>query len=156
VTFKTYYRLAEIAASNIILLRKAITYGAVVIVTNSEIGWVESTCRRFLPSCVSIIDSLTILSARTTFSEIYASPVMWKIMAFHRLKGSYTNILSIGDSECERRAAESLKKEGIYTKSLKLRETPSIGQFTGQLMQLTQLMEWAVTCKKDIDIYLTD
>ena len=96
------------------LLEQATRLGKVIIVTNAEIGWVEMTAERFMPSLLPLLNSMycettntkvfdtlsaittpntnyvEIISARTMYENIYGiSPQSWKIQAFQKLINNY-------------------------------------------------------------------
>ena len=68
--------LAESAAA---LLRLAMGYGQVIIITNAETGWVELSAKKFMPSLLPLLMKVRILSARSTFESMYAEPSQWKV-----------------------------------------------------------------------------
>lgn len=64
----------------IALLERALRCGLVVIITNAETGWVELSCRRFLPRCLPLVSSIRVVSARSTFEALHPdSPSDWKV-----------------------------------------------------------------------------
>eukprot|EP01056_Protomagalhaensia_sp_Gyna25_P004695 Protomagalhaensia_sp_Gyna_25__4694@NODE_44_length_6376_cov_50_956288_g33_i0_p3_GENE_NODE_44_length_6376_cov_50_956288_g33_i0NODE_44_length_6376_cov_50_956288_g33_i0_p3_ORF_typecomplete_len369_score42_56NIF/PF03031_18/0_16NIF/PF03031_18/1_1e03PNK3P/PF08645_11/0_081DUF601/PF04642_12/0_52DUF601/PF04642_12/5_3e03_NODE_44_length_6376_cov_50_956288_g33_i039945100 len=94
-------------------LEVASRLGTVVIVTNAEQGWIEMSCRKFLPTLFAYLSSFKQLSARTMYESANAScPFAWKQLAFKR--EIYThfarsqvrkkNVVSLGDSAHERLA----------------------------------------------------
>lgn len=71
------------------LLQKASTFGPVIIITNSEKGWVRYSAQRWLPSLVDFLDpesnNLRIVSARTLYERSHpGQPLCWKSAAFAR------------------------------------------------------------------------
>ena len=144
--------LADIAESVLTVLRQALMHGFVIIVTNSEAGWVEQSCRRFLPNCQALIDTIPIISARASYELYTASPLEWKKRAFRAECGSATNIVSIGDSEYERQAVITLSRPGCIVKSLKLDDKPSPGKIKAQLMMLHNILPRIVLYPMDMDI----
>ena len=144
--------LAEISESVLALLRRAQMHGLVIIVTNGVAGWVELTCARFLPSCQSLIDTIPIVSARSSYELYSKSPIEWKVRAFRAELGPATNIVSIGDSECERLAVATLVGQGRTIKSLKLDEKPSPAQLQSQFVMLGKIMDGIVMHTANIDI----
>ena len=147
--------LADIAESVLTVLRQAQMHGFVIIVTNSEAGWVERTCQRFLPKCQALIDTIPIISARSSYELYTASPLEWKKRAFRAECGTATNIVSIGDSECERQAVATLIRPGCTVKSLKLDDKPSPGKIKTQLIILRKFIDMFVSHPTNIDIVLS-
>ena len=145
--------LEAISTSVITLLTEAQKYGTVKIVTNAEKGWVESSCRKFLPRCSSLLTSIPIFSARGTYEWLYPeSPYMWKILAFQIVTINYSQVISIGDNNAERHAVKELN-DSFRTKSVKLEETPSMETFTKQLEALPTVLADLVAHDGDLDVY---
>jgi hypothetical protein len=125
-------------------LRLALETGDVVIVTNAELGWVDQSCRKFFPSMHHIVETLKVVSARTTYEEIgIFNPLQWKINAFEAEMCDFVphaawtthgvpmaNLMSCGDSIHERealmRASDTLCTEQRRVKSIKLPERPDL------------------------------
>jgi len=145
-------QLSEAANSVMETLRIAKQHGTVVLVTNAERGWIELSCQKFMPTLYPLLESVKLLSARTTYeSPSVSSPLDWKLCAFEseirRVFGSNAivepemrkNILSLGDSMHEReallRATASLPN--CRSKSLKFVERPDIGQICKQHSLIT-------------------
>jgi len=63
----------------------------VIIITNSDEGWVKYSCERFVPSLLHIIESYKIVSARTGYEKYYpGQPLCWKAAAFaHEVNEHY-------------------------------------------------------------------
>lgn len=65
------------------MLELAITYGKVYIITNAADGWVEFSCRKFMPSVFPILAKIIIISARSRYESKFPGDVpQWKINAF--------------------------------------------------------------------------
>lgn len=72
--------LAVLEESVAALLERALRCGSVVIITNAETGWVELSCRRFLPRCVPVVSRIRVISARSTYETLHPdSPADWKV-----------------------------------------------------------------------------
>ena len=144
--------LDDIAESVLTVLRLAQMHGSVIIVTNSEVGWVQRTCHRFLPKCLILIDTIPVVSARAAYEIFTESPVEWKTRAFHAECGAANNIVSIGDSECERQAVATLIQPGCIVKSLKLDNNPSPGKIKTQLIMLREMLVKIIEHPTSIDV----
>lgn len=105
--------LAKMALCSQKTLEVASRLGTVVIVTNAEQGWIEMSCRKFLPSLYPYLSSFKQLSARTMYESASAScPFAWKQLAFKKeIYSHFTrtqvrkkNVISLGDSAHERLA----------------------------------------------------
>lgn len=122
-------QLDELSGSVIDVLNVALSYGEVRIVTNGETGWVQLSAQKFLPKVVPYLDKVHIMSARSTFENLFPdSPVKWKFHAFQEsLAKVYTdadcmkNVLSFGDSHAEREAIRAVTRglPNTRTKSIK-------------------------------------
>ncbi len=55
-------------------------HGNVLIITNAETGWVELSCKKFMPRVQPYLQNLRVLSARSAFEALYPdSPSDWKV-----------------------------------------------------------------------------
>lgn len=63
----------------------------VIIITNSDDGWVKFSCARFLPDLLPELDNFRIVSARTLYERFYpGQPLCWKAAAFaHEVSEMY-------------------------------------------------------------------
>jgi len=142
----------------------------VIIITNADEGWVESTCKEYLPKILPIISTLKIISAFTLYNKIFDSPFKWKEMAFKNEIELYIkenpnivkNILSIGDAEYERIAVRSINKnkklegtsEIFFIKSIKLSENPNLELIREQLDVITKNITSIISKKETLDLVL--
>ena len=68
--------------SVIALIERAGKFGNVVIITNAETGWVEMSCKKFMPRVLPMIAGMRILSARSSYETHFPeSPSDWKVRA---------------------------------------------------------------------------
>lgn len=115
-------KMAEVAIET---LRIASSLGSVVIVTNAEEGWVEMSCKRFLPQLLGELINVKHISARTRYhtqTDFPHCPFAWKRKAFNDELHSFfstldtpklidnKSIISLGDSPHERIAAMSINR----------------------------------------------
>jgi len=64
-------------------LRAAAKYGEVIIITNSDDGWVNYSAERYVPNLLPVLPNYTIISARTRYEHFYpGQPLCWKAAAF--------------------------------------------------------------------------
>lgn len=69
--------------SVIALMERAAKCGNVVIITNAETGWVEMSCKKFMPRVLPMLNGVRVLSARSAFEVRFPdSPSDWKVQAF--------------------------------------------------------------------------
>lgn len=140
-------QLGEAAAAGAKTLRVAKQHGTVVLVTNAERGWIELSCRKFLPTLYPLLEDVRLVSARTTYEgQSCISPLDWKLRAFDdEIERHYRaevindplsrkNVFSLGDSVHEREALlrATSTAPNCRSKSLKFAERPSIAQLCKQ------------------------
>lgn len=64
-------------------LKEAERYGEVIIITNSDEGWVKYSAERFVPRLLPVIENYKVISARTRYERFYPqSSLCWKAAAF--------------------------------------------------------------------------
>jgi len=64
-------------------LDAAAEFGEVIIITNSDDGWVKFSAERFVPNLLPCLEKYEIISARTRYERFYPSqPLCWKAAAF--------------------------------------------------------------------------
>jgi len=156
--------VAEVAAKT---LRAARQHGTVILVTNAERGWIELSCRKFMPTLAPMLESIRMVSARTTYECAGCkSPLDWKLRAFDaeimKFFGSDValdaskrkNVLSLGDSVHEReallRAAAVLPN--CHPKSLKFVERPDLSQICKQHELINSCFEQVVHHIGQLDV----
>ena len=73
-------------------LDAAAMYGEVIIITNSDDGWVKFSAERFVPNLLPCLERYRIVSARTRYERFYpGQPLCWKAAAFaHEVNEIYT------------------------------------------------------------------
>ena len=128
-----------------ILVKKLLTIttekGDTYIITNSEPGWVEYSCKRFFPNTFPLLSKIKIISSRGLYEKKFPKDFKtWKIMAFNEIIKNYeknlpTNIICMGDSSYEIEAAHGLagKFPNGFIKAIKFREYPKIDELINQL-----------------------
>jgi hypothetical protein len=134
--------LAQVAAAAKAALHAAEGLGKVVIVTNAEDGWVDLSCRRWLPTLHPIVSKMDHVSARSTWEQVgLTQPVEWKAKEFDHIISTFygdsqnKNVVSIGDSPHDRAAlqrAMSAHPNG-RTKTVKVKIRPSPEELLGEL-----------------------
>ncbi len=115
--------------------------GDTYIITNSEPGWVEYSCKRFFPNVCDLLKRIKIISARGLYERRFPNNFKtWKNMAFNDIIKNYdltlpSNIICMGDSTYEIEAAHGLSnkfQEG-FIKAIKFKELPKIDELISQL-----------------------
>ena len=73
-------QLAVLQDGVISLINRAQQLGSVIIITNAETGWVELSCKKFMPRVAPLLTNIKILSARSTYEALFPdSPSDWKV-----------------------------------------------------------------------------
>jgi len=153
------------------VLKKAMTYGNVVIITNAERGWVELSAARFMPITCQLLSEVNVISARTKYEPEYPDdPLNWKINAFRAeidqtqwnndFDGGIVpekNIISFGDSCHERDAIQRVGKwlPNCFVKSVKFVERPTLDQLRREVGLLDNCLDYICTCRSNLDLMLT-
>jgi len=86
--------LEELSRCTKIFLEEASKYGEVIIITNSDEGWVQFSAERYCPSLLPILSKYPIISARTRYEKFYpCQPLCWKAAAFaHEVNEIYDSL----------------------------------------------------------------
>ena len=146
------------------LLREALKYSTVIIVTNAEEGWVEYSSRLFLPTVFGLLHYVTVRSARSRYAARFPEESgAWKKMTFSDEldplwdhNGSIS-VLSIGDSLLERDAVFSYEaaNSGVIAKSIKMIDVPNPTQLSMQQQLICRDLYKMVARVKKLDLKLT-
>mmetsp|Transcript_33231 Transcript_33231/g.52889 ORF Transcript_33231/g.52889 Transcript_33231/m.52889 type:complete len:303 (+) Transcript_33231:2-910(+) len=140
-------------------LKAARTFGNILIVTNSDHGWVHDIAAKFSSILSSELKDIPVISARSIFEPGgIADSRLWKVLCFRRIVAclhegdagiwGVRNLVSIGDSLDEREAAmKTAECCPCYVKSIKFAEKPEIAQ-------LTQQLEWCSSCLGQIAYHM--
>ncbi|CAE7515452.1 unnamed protein product [Symbiodinium microadriaticum] len=159
-------KLSELARLATQTLTLAMRLGTVLLVTNAEHGWVELSCRRFLPELLPVLALVRTLSARTQYeSELVPTPFEWKLHAFHNEIGRVfqspgrtrrRNILSFGDSGHERQALinATANMPDTTRKNLKFMDRPGVEELRKQHSVMVKCLRQIVHHDGHLDLYL--
>ena len=130
------------------ILNKALSKGEVFIITNSGDGWVHACAQFYYPNLIPILEKINIISARDSYQKEYPNdPTTWKIKAFNDLKKRFnfekcivSNIICIGDNNCEIIAAQKLGEEfkNCLVKTIKFREKPNLKELIKQIILIDE------------------
>ena len=148
------------------ILQNCIEKGTTYIITNSEPGWVEFSCKKFLPSIVGLLDKINIISARGLYENQYPyDSFMWKINAFNDIVSLFdhtllSNIICIGDSFLEIEAGKNLSNKftNAFIKTIKFKENPSIDELIMEIKLVNDnfsfiysaVKNWSINVKRKI------
>jgi len=155
--------LQELSSIVIMFLEKIQTLGRVVIITNSQAGWIHDCVKRFIPSLAPILQTIPVYSARSLYNIYTDDPAIWKKMTFNReIAVTYggdvscqKNVISRGVGLWERLAMDKLKAENIYTKSVKLYDLPNLNTLSEQLIFLYNQLGTLIEFTGDLDLILS-
>ena len=139
------------------ILEISIIKGYTYIITNSEPGWVQYSCQKFLPSVYPLFNKLNIISARGLFESLFPNNSrMWKIETFNNIHNNYdqqlpTNIICVGDSFSEIEAGKLLasKFNNCYVKTIKFKECPNIEELTLQITLVLEKFDYIFSAPKN-------
>jgi len=123
------------------LLQQAMMVGSTFIITNAAPGWVEYTCRKYLPGLVETLRHIRVISARGKYEALCPNaPGEWKAQAFLEVQRQLdsqiiTNLLSFGDSNFEMDAVHVMGKEFAHAivKTIKFKERPTAEELNKEL-----------------------
>lgn len=142
----------------------ALKLGFVVIVTNASLGWLKMLCDTFLPNLYEwfIHHNIQVHSAadeyKTTFPN---SSHQWKELCFSNIiqknkSKSFTQIISIGDSDIERKATILVaNKHDLLYKILKIPVYTNLRIVQQQCNAFETAVETLYLFKNSIDFQLT-
>jgi len=151
------------------VLRHAMRHGPTSIVTNSLEPWVHFSSRRYYPKDVEqTIKALDVFHA-IDLPEGVRDPLHKQdtflscVCKYISPNTTALNLISIGDSNCERFALQNcgkiLRDRGIcqvYTKTIKLLDRPTPEQLIGQLDFITELIQKLANTPGDQDLIIED
>jgi len=147
----------ELSVQIIKALEYAQTFGRVVIITNSEKGWVPECVGAFMPKILPVLKKIDVYSAR---NEKFPAEV-WKKKAFKReMYKTYgrsdlqRNVVSIGDGLHERLAIASINGPTTYVKNILFLPTPEPHILIQELKSLVHFMTQVVLYRGDTDLMI--
>lgn len=135
------------------LMQTATSLGTVAFVTLAERPWVAISVRDFMPEADSVINIEVFYARENTMLNFSVGGCPLTAMkrkaieqATEQLKpdAGWENLISVGDSEVERRATHevgrAMQNRGAvkWTKTVKMREHPDVGQLTMQIWALNE------------------
>lgn len=159
---KKQLELVDESASS--LLQEAMCHSTVIIVTNAEQGWVEESSRIFMPKFHSLLNRITVISARSQYETSYpSSSSLWKELTFRdeisKLSSfsDFPSILSIGDSLHEREAVFSYGRNNsrCLVKSIKLIELPTPVNLASQQKIILNSLSSMIYSSERLDLKLS-
>jgi len=152
----------DIAASQLLL--ESVKYGQTFIITNSAKGWVQMSGKIFLPKTYQVIveQKIKVISARNKYGTMFPGDFYrWKLHAFlgierHFEKNIITNLISLGDSESEMKAAHVLgrKFKNVLVKTIKFKMHPKPDDLVKQLTLVKEKFDQVYLNTTDLTIRL--
>lgn len=162
------------------LLRKAVSFGPVFVVTAAEAGWVELSCALYLPQVRPLLElaDVHIVSARSWYEQTFGvggDSGAWKHEVMQLIarkcfalperlptdgskeeEGFFT-LLSVGDSMAERDACYAAVDgvAGTWAKTLKFVEHPSADEVAQQVALAHDSFEHMCNWASHLDLRLT-
>lgn len=145
-------------------LKKALSLGDVIIVTNASRSWIDLSMK-LLPQSSKIIDAkIKIVSARDKFGH-HSDTYVWKQFAFEeeahvslKDKKDVHNIISIGDAEYEHKALikfydwSKIVPQKRILKKIKFLSSPTYYSVIDQINVLTSCLDKICLKKKHVDL----
>jgi len=128
------------------LLEEAMQVGQVFIITNAMEGWVQHSAAKWAPDLLPTLQKVKVVSARSRYEAEYPDQVHeWKVQTFLDVQremnsGIITNLISLGDSDFELKAAHVMSREfeAALIKTIKFRENPAPEELLKQLEVVSQ------------------
>ena len=119
--------------------------GDVFIVTNSQRGWVELSCRQFIPRVWNWLKNFPIISARFEHESSFPNNAyLWKYTAFGRcLQPRHTSIMSFGDCPNDLKITQQIGKDNrLQTRFFKfVHGQPDVSMLNKQLSSAIYLIQ---------------
>jgi phosphoglycolate phosphatase-like HAD superfamily hydrolase len=153
-----FHELEEVVEA---LLLMSMKLGRTMIVTNAMESWIQETAQRFMPRLLPTLERLLIVYARKNYERNWPGDTFaWKRETFRELLhdkfGRYLNLLVVGDSLSEIRAAENVAESlstSAVVKTVKFKAMPSPSDLLGELRtfgpQLGTLVEARYSATKE-------
>jgi hypothetical protein len=158
---KCYSKLRELDAKLSELLGTLCNYGKVVVVTNASIAWFRETVSS-LGITKGYFDSkkegkIEVISARDRHGRHCLDRSEWKRRVFQRaiLSGTFSSVISIGDSRNELDALENISietKRNIAFKYIRFISDPDFAILIDQLQVLASMFSTFCSARSDINM----
>jgi hypothetical protein len=148
------------------LLDNAKKYGEVLIITNSQPGWVKDSCK-LMPKLLQVLDTIQIISAQHEWIHLHPNrPDMWKKNAFLKLINDFinfdpnliVNLICIGDSIHEHDASKyssyiinTSSSNNVYVKNIIFESSPSINQLINEIYYTNLLFDVIINEDKSLE-----
>ena len=141
------------------ILKKFLEKNDVYIITAAEAKWISISAQIYIPGAIPYLSRCKIISARDRYQKQFPNDATkWKYLVFSELiKEDTSELISIGDSLAERKAAQNLvdKKDNIVIKTIKMVNKPHINALTKQLSHLLKNCSYILDYPNNLDLMLT-
>jgi hypothetical protein len=159
---KQFYYLS---LSIIRVLKKSYEKSNVIIVTNSDKGWVEFSCKKFMPILwYNFLYKVSIISAKSRYADVNHNgcmlcmskidPQRWKEAIFLDLLPKYSNVIGFGDANTDRLALRKMFLEK-HVKTVLFSSKPTLNQILIQLNFLYSVFDHIVDHKDKLDLKMS-
>ena len=137
------------------LLSIAMTYGDVMILTNSTPGWVSYCVKRYLPTCENVVERCNVHYA---WQSTLPDHRMWKIeylRSYFMDSMQYECVLGVGDMVHDRLAIRTTLLGRCTIKTLKLLLQPTVEDFIFELIALIYSFDALMERSKAYDLMIS-
>jgi hypothetical protein len=150
--------LQKLQNTNIAVIEAMRRVGQVMILTNSEDGWVSLSCQRYMPALWPLLQCVPIISARSRYQDTYPqNGFRWKYEALVEcLDDHVTQLIGVGDNPNDARVAWSVAKEvkHLPVQTFRLRVDPSTTELRMQLSSLLRSLPLVLDQTTDMNVVM--
>ena len=148
------YYFVQLANQIKYLILNAQRYGEVIIITNSDTGWIKDTCK-LMPELLPVLDTIKIISSRDKWKNKSKIPGDWKKFEFEEIiktfiksnKNKIIKLICIGDSNDEHTAIlhvasiiNSIVGYTAYTKQFKFKFKSDAIELINQVNKMANIL----------------
>lgn len=141
------------------------------IVSNAKLSWIKTSSSILMPLTNGVLAEIEqkkkLISAREFFfsgilkpnqKEIFETLPDWKSLTFALVLGTYKNIISLGDSDYERRALHAMPnpENKMVKKNIKFLESPDMELLLEQLTFIKSQWNTFAQSNEDVDLYISE
>jgi hypothetical protein len=141
---------------------------SIVVITNAQQGWVQSTCPIFFPRLWPRLRALPIISAREHHERDFPmNPAAWKYHAMRNVVSDFNtrhadpdiniHYISFGDSHIDKDALKRVKQDYVFMiepifKTIKFASCPSLEKLYYQWCFLWQSFDYVLKHSGNLDV----
>jgi hypothetical protein len=158
---KTYFNI--LSKHIITLFNKCLNHGKIIIISNANTAWFKYCLTNFMPNLLSYIinKKIIFISAREMSYKLNIETIYWKKYTFNNIIPKFIEnyktdkkIISIGDSDLERKALLEYNDKTLIKKSIKLLTNPHPINIYLQLNDINKLFNKLILNNNKIDIII--